>query len=115
MCDLVFIVFDSANLSLAFDTLFDVRWSCRSSDSSAEFQFNSSVSTQSPQISQKVLTTTNQAANTIEPICSRQEALAAFLFLALCAWVSTFMVSVFRYVLWIARELSAVANHAQGR
>jgi len=30
MFDLVFIVFDSANLSLAFDSLFDVRWSCRS-------------------------------------------------------------------------------------
>lgn len=29
MFDLLFIIFDSANLSLAFDTLFDNRWSCR--------------------------------------------------------------------------------------
>lgn len=28
MLDLLFIIFDSANLSLAFDTLYDVRWSC---------------------------------------------------------------------------------------
>jgi hypothetical protein len=32
MFDLLFIVFDSANLSLAFDTLYDVRWSCRSTE-----------------------------------------------------------------------------------
>lgn len=40
MFDLVFIVFDSANLSLAFDTLFDARWSCRST-------FGSQVNTSS--------------------------------------------------------------------
>ena len=38
MLDLLFIIFDSANLSLAFDTLFDVRWSCRSVASSADFK-----------------------------------------------------------------------------
>lgn len=32
MLDLLFIIFDSANLSLAFDTLYDVRWSCISAD-----------------------------------------------------------------------------------
>jgi hypothetical protein len=40
MLDLLFIIFDSANLSLAFDTLFDVRWSCRSS---ADFKDGSNV------------------------------------------------------------------------
>ncbi|KAF8544913.1 hypothetical protein BDD12DRAFT_813904 [Trichophaea hybrida] len=80
MFDLVFIVFDSANLSLAFDTLFDVRWSCRSTASTDIFQPNTS------------------ATHTIEPICDRQRALAAFLFLALCAWIATFTLSVFRVV-----------------
>ena len=74
MLDLLFIVFDSANLSLAFDTVYDVRWSCRSADFQ-EGTMNSDI---------------------VNPICDRQRALAAFLFLALCAWVSTFMVSVFR-------------------
>jgi len=77
MFDLVFIVFDSANLSLAFDSLFDVRWSCRSATLFDD------------------IATANGA---IDPICDRQRALAAFLFLALCAWVSTFTVSVFRVV-----------------
>ncbi|KAI5792237.1 hypothetical protein FPQ18DRAFT_259464, partial [Pyronema domesticum] len=79
MFDLVFIVFDSANLSLAFDTLFDVRWSCRSFETQA-------VEKGSP------LSMTNS------PICQRQKALAAFLFLALGAWILTFTVSVFRVV-----------------
>ncbi|RPA94520.1 hypothetical protein L873DRAFT_1830333 [Choiromyces venosus 120613-1] len=77
MLDLLFIIFDSANLSLAFDTLFDVRWSCRSAaNTKAQIQ----------------------SSRTVDPICDRQRALAAFLFLALCAWVSTFTVSVFRLV-----------------
>ncbi|KAI5779293.1 hypothetical protein EDC01DRAFT_671451 [Geopyxis carbonaria] len=81
MLDLLFIVFDSANLSLAFDTLYDVRWSCRSVSSSSDGWEQSSNSTR-----------------TVDPICDRQRALAAFLFLALCAWVATFMVSIFRVV-----------------
>lgn len=28
MFDLLFIIFDSANLSLAFDSIFDPKWSC---------------------------------------------------------------------------------------
>lgn len=80
MFDLLFIIFDSANLSLAFDTLFDVRWSCRSVASSADFKDGLDIS------------------RAVDPICDRQRALAAFLFLALCAWVSTFTVSVFRLV-----------------
>jgi len=81
MLDLLFIIFDSANLSLAFDTLFDVRWSCRSVASSADFKDDR-----------------GDSSRTVDPICDRQRALAAFLFLALCAWVSTFTVSVFRLV-----------------
>lgn len=48
MLDLLFIIFDSANLSLAFDTLFDVRWSCRSAASSADFKDGLDVSLSSP-------------------------------------------------------------------
>lgn len=81
MFDLVFIVFDSANLSLAFDTLYDIRWSCRSAATAADFR-------------QKHI----YLNRTVEPICDRQKALAAFLFLALFAWVGTFMISVFRVV-----------------
>jgi hypothetical protein len=83
MFDLVFIVFDSANLSLAFDTLFDVRWSCRSFETQG-------VEKGSP--------LSMQTGMTNGPICQRQKALAAFLFLALGAWVLTFTVSVFRVV-----------------
>lgn len=71
MLDLLFIVFDSANLSLAFDTLFDTRWSCRVPEGPND-------------------------ADLLPDICSRQRALAAFLFLALCGWISTFTVSLFR-------------------
>ncbi|KAJ6256979.1 hypothetical protein Dda_7862 [Drechslerella dactyloides] len=78
MFDLVFIIFDSANLSLAFDTLNDVQQSC----STATGLLDGSLA---------------------NPICSRQRALASFLFLALCAWVSTFTVSVFRLVERVSR------------
>lgn len=78
MFDLIFIVFDSANLSLAFDSLFDVRWSCRAMDMAEG--------------------SGGPITPVIDPICNRQRALAAFLFLALCAWIATFTVSVFRVV-----------------
>lgn len=71
MLDLLFIVFGSANLSLAFDTLLDVRWSCTSEVGPG-------------------------ASDYLEPICGKQRVLTAFLFLALCGWVSTFTVSLFR-------------------
>lgn len=74
MFDLLFIIFDSANLSLAFDTLFDTRWSCR-----------------------KQVVADENLAKTVEPI-ARQRALASFLFLALCGWILTFTISVFRLV-----------------
>ncbi|KAF8426883.1 hypothetical protein EV426DRAFT_631905 [Tirmania nivea] len=77
MFDLLFIIFDSANLSLAFDTLFDTRWSCRRQAVGHENE--------------------NARPKTVEPICTRQRALASFLFLALCGWVLTFTISVFRY------------------
>jgi hypothetical protein len=71
--DIFFIVFDSANLSLAFASLSDVRGSCVSGRVD------------------NMLDTKNDA------ICDRQMALASVLFVALIAWLSTFGISVFRY------------------
>jgi len=85
MFDLLFIIFDSANLSLAFDTLYDTRGSCRSSETAGDFTGQSKVDT-------------SQTNRVVDPICDRQRALSAFLFLALCAWVGTFAISIFRVV-----------------
>lgn len=74
LLDLFFIVFDAANLSLAFESLNDAQGSC-----------------------------TNAVIND-EPIdkndilCDRQKALASVLLVALIAWLLTFSVSVFRLV-----------------
>jgi hypothetical protein len=97
MFDLLFIIFDSANLSLAFDTLFDVRWSCRSAASTADSGADLNVYAQlSFMISSNADLRVTKSIRTVGPICDRQRALAAFLFLALCAWISAFTVSVFR-------------------
>ncbi|KAI9672480.1 MAG: hypothetical protein M1817_003246 [Caeruleum heppii] len=65
--DLFFIVFNSANLSLAFETLADTEGNC-----------------------QKGFGTAN------DDLCRRQKALSAVLLIALMAWLLTFGVSVFR-------------------
>lgn len=70
--DIFFIVFDSANLSLAFASLSDVRGSCASSRLKDDLD----------------------AKN--DAICSRQTALASVLLIALVAWLLTFGISVFR-------------------
>ncbi|KAF3937442.1 hypothetical protein ABW19_dt0208938 [Dactylella cylindrospora] len=88
MFDLVFIIFASANLSLAFDTLYDVQQSCSA--------IPGSPITESYDEGRRYITNA--------PICQRQRALASFLFLALCAWVSTFTVSVFRLVERVSRS-----------
>lgn len=86
MFDLVFIIFASANLSLAFDTLYDVQQSCSAIPNPGE----DSALEGRPYI-------------TNVPICARQRALASFLFLVLCAWVTTFTISVFRVVERVSR------------
>lgn len=73
--DLAFIVFDSANLSLAFQALTDERWACR--DTSDR---------------EVVLTTCPFSQN----ICVRQKALTATLLIALVAWLVTFAISTLR-------------------
>ncbi|KAF2187955.1 hypothetical protein K469DRAFT_725016 [Zopfia rhizophila CBS 207.26] len=78
--DLLFIVFDSANLSLAFQALTDDRWACRDSD--------------------------EPSPNTCpfsRDICVRQKALTATLLIALVAWLSTFALSTLRLIEKVAR------------
>lgn len=73
--DLLFIVFDSANLSLAFYALTDERWACRQSNASG------------PGVCEL-----NRA------ICARQKALTATLLVALVAWLVTFSISTLRLI-----------------
>lgn len=73
--DLAFIVFESANLSLAFQALNDVDWACRDS----------------PEMD-------GQTCLYNKSICSRQKALTATLIIALFAWIGTFTISTLRCV-----------------
>ncbi|KAI9871427.1 MAG: hypothetical protein M1830_002927 [Pleopsidium flavum] len=72
--DLFFIVFDSANLSLAFEALSDLRGPCQESE----------------------------VNGTLSPgdhgVCDRQIALASVLLVALIAWLMTFSISVLRLI-----------------
>ncbi|KAF1835898.1 hypothetical protein BDW02DRAFT_261345 [Decorospora gaudefroyi] len=75
--DLAFIVFESANLSLAFQALTDDKWACVTS------QYTSCPYTRS--------------------ICQRQKGLTATLFIALIAWIATFAISTLRLIHRVAR------------
>ena len=70
--DLFFIVFDAANLSLAFEALSDAQGSCTVAGSG------------------------NIGSAENDVICHRQQALAAVLLIALIAWLLTFSTSVLR-------------------
>lgn len=72
LLDLFFIVFDSANLSLAFDSLSEVTGAC------TEAEVNQTIDPRNDQI------------------CVRQKALASVLLIALIAWLMTFAISVLR-------------------
>lgn len=72
LLDIFFIVFDSANLSLAFESLSAVRGSCTLAEVNQEI------------------------APKNDPICGRQKALASVLLIALVAWLTTFAISVLR-------------------
>ncbi|PWY77479.1 hypothetical protein BO70DRAFT_363417 [Aspergillus heteromorphus CBS 117.55] len=74
LLDIFFIVFDSANLSLAFESLSTVRGACTMAEVNQE------------------ITPKNDA------ICDRQIALASVLLIALLAWLTTFSISVLRLV-----------------
>ncbi|GKZ76089.1 hypothetical protein AnigIFM56816_003553 [Aspergillus niger] len=74
LLDIFFIVFDSANLSLAFESLSTVRGACTMAE-----------------VNQEV-------APKNDAICDRQIALACVLLIALLAWLTTFSISVLRLV-----------------
>lgn len=71
--DLAFIVFESANLSLAFQALTDDKWACVDGDPAF------------------------QACPYTRSICQRQKGLTATLLIALFAWLGTFTISTLRY------------------
>jgi hypothetical protein len=69
LLDLFFIVFESANLALAFDALKNTSGSCQPGTNGTNYT-----------------------------ICSRVQTLSSFLFIALVAWILTFSVSILRLV-----------------
>lgn len=72
LLDIFFIVFDSANLSLAFETITSIRGSCEVAEINSKIQPKN------------------------DAICDRQKALASVLLIALIAWLMTFSISVLR-------------------
>jgi hypothetical protein len=78
--DLFFIVFSSANLSLAFDALTDIRGSCREGPEGLGL-FHKNVG-----------------------LCQRQKGLAAMLLVVLIGWIGTFQVSIFRIIERVSRD-----------
>ena len=80
--DLLFIVFSSANLSLAYRTLTDQQWSCYGGDQTPENNNNMAAA----------ISTCVQNNS----LCKRQKALCGVLVCALTAWIMTFAISVLR-------------------
>jgi hypothetical protein len=76
--DTVFMIFSSANLTLAFNTLFDDRWVCR--------PLRDAVST------------AKQAVPVITSICRRERAMTSFLFITICLWILVFTLAVTRII-----------------
>ncbi|PGH08537.1 hypothetical protein GX51_01056 [Blastomyces parvus] len=72
--DLIFIVFASANLSLAFESLGDFQSACQAGEVDGVFDPRNAL------------------------ICDRQKALASVLLIVLIAWLMTFAISVLRVV-----------------
>lgn len=73
MLDLLFIIFSSSNLSLTFNSLYDMTWVCEAGEN-----------------------TVNGGERFIGTICDRQRALAAFLFVILVMWLLNFTISILR-------------------
>lgn len=74
LLDLFFIIFESANLALAFGALTDDNGACRAGPYEGERRVNM-------------------------PVCRRVKTLCSILFIALMSWSLTFAISIFRYVL----------------
>ena len=84
--DLLFIVFSSANLSLAFNTVTDQQWSCYGAEQGSSNNNNAAAAA-----------TTCVQSNSL---CKRQKALCGVLTCALVAWLMTFAISVMRYMIF---------------
>ncbi|KAG7901162.1 hypothetical protein KL935_002228 [Ogataea polymorpha] len=80
MCELVFVIFSSANLALSFNSLYDSRWVCR---------VNHSLMSD---------------PNLLVSMCSRQRTLAAFLFIILVVWCIMFTISIIKVVQMVNRN-----------
>lgn len=84
LLDLLFIIFSSANLALAFHTRYDRDWVCTQEANSYQLlRDNTDAYLQYPEVPY---------------ICRKQKALASFLFVLLFMWVTTFTVSIVRVV-----------------
>ncbi|SMN18303.1 similar to Saccharomyces cerevisiae YDL133W SRF1 Regulator of phospholipase D (Spo14p) [Maudiozyma saulgeensis] len=84
LLDLLFIIFSSANLALAFNTRYDQQWVCTTDYmESGLYKF--------PRISY---------------ICRKQKALSSFLFVLLFMWVGVFIISIIRVVEKVSSNLS---------
>lgn len=81
MLDLLFIIISSANLALAFNTLYDSLWLCQADDLDRDFLASSPL-----------FLPYNHT------ICSRQRGLVSFIFLSLISWVISFIISIFRLI-----------------
>ncbi len=88
-CDLIFIAFDSANLSLAMESVTDQRQRC-------------SVPMEERDVRPTSASTTMEFCP--RSICVRQETLAGVLFVALVAWMLTFSISTLRIVERVSRS-----------
>lgn len=82
--DLFFIVFESANIALAFSALTDKDWACHDSSNAGNKSSNRTPS--------------SDYCPFDNAICSRQRALTALLLITLVAWISTFAISTLRII-----------------
>ena len=88
LLDLLFIIFSSANLSLAFNTRYDKEWVCTTySTDNRLYKY--------PKVGY---------------ICRKQKALSAFLFILLFLWVEAFTISIIRVVEKVSSNLSTDSN-----
>lgn len=84
LLDLLFIIFSSANLALAFNTRYDQQWVCTT-------EYMESGLYKFPKISY---------------ICRKQKALSSFLFVLLFMWVGVFSISIIRVVEKVSSNFS---------
>ncbi|KAH8725644.1 hypothetical protein GQ44DRAFT_706885 [Phaeosphaeriaceae sp. PMI808] len=92
--DLAFIVFESANLSLAFQALTDGEWACGDSQDVGRDLYDAN---------RDPYDVSRQVCPYIQSICTRQKALVATLLIALLAWLGTFTISTLRLIHRVAR------------